>query len=209
MRERLDADGCALLALGERDVRRAAKELRSLGVETVAICFLHSYRNPVHERRAAAILEELLPNVPLSLSSSVAPELREYPRASTTVINAAIQPVVAHYPRWVEAALRGLRLGGKLLLMQSSGGVIPFASDAERPISIVESGPAASVMAAAHLGKTLDCAELVSLDMGGTTAKAGLLRNGSPEVTREYEVGRPPTPGPRGCAAGGIPSERR
>jgi N-methylhydantoinase A len=167
VRERLDAQGNVLIKLNEVDVQRAARGLRAQAVEAVPICFLHSYLNPVHEMRAAEILAKMLPGTPLSVSSTVAPEFREYLRASTTVINASIQPVVVRYLQRVEDALRARGLAGKLLLMQSNGGVTPFAAAAERPVSIVESGPAAGVVAAAHLGKTLARRNLVSLDMGG------------------------------------------
>jgi N-methylhydantoinase A len=187
--ERLDAFGNVLLPLDEDAVRRAARRLKAEGVEAVAICFLHGYRNGEHERRAAAIVAAEFPEAVLSVSSAIAPEIREYFRASTTVINASVRPIVERYLRSIEARLRagGMRAG--LLVMQSSGGVLTFAAAAEKPVFMIESGPAAGVIAAAYLGGVLGQQDVISFDMGGTTAKVGLIQNGQPGITKEYEVG--------------------
>jgi N-methylhydantoinase A len=187
--ERLDARGEVLMPLDEAALRDVAARLRAEGVEAVALCFLHSYVNPVHERRAAEILRELLPDVVLSASSEVAPEFREYSRASTTVINAVIRPVVERYLARIERRLAESGVRAKLLVMQSSGGVYTFAAARERPVFMVESGPAAGVIAATHLGAQLGCRNVISFDMGGTTAKVGLVQDGTPRITRDYEVG--------------------
>jgi N-methylhydantoinase A len=187
--ERLDARGEVVTPLDEEAVRRAAAALRAEGVQAIAVCFLHAYRNPIHEQCAGAILRAAFPEAVVSLSSEVAPEFREYVRASTTVINAAVTPVVARYLQGIEDRLRAAGVTGELLVMQSSGGVFTFAAARARPVFMVESGPAAGVVAATHLGATLGYSEVISFDMGGTTAKAGLVQGGQPGVTKDYEVG--------------------
>ena len=203
--ERLDARGNALTPLDETALHGAAARMRYEGVESVAVCFLHSYLNPAHEKRAAEILKTALPQAVLSLSSEVAPEFREYFRASTTVINAAVRPVVARYLHDIEARLRERGLTSELLVMQSSGGVFSFAAAGERPVFMVESGPAAGVIAAAHLGATLGYRDLISLDMGGTTAKTGLIQDSMPRVTKDYEVGHSARAGTGASRGGGYP----
>jgi N-methylhydantoinase A len=189
VRERLGPAGEVLVELDDGSVRAAAGVLAGAGVESVAVCLLHAYVNPEHERRVGAILAEELPGVPVSLSSDVAPEFREYLRASTTVINAAIRPVVARYLERIERRLAEAGVAAKLLVMQSSGGVFGSDAAARRPVFMVESGPAAGVIAAAHLGSTVDRPDILSFDMGGTTAKVGLIRDGQPSVTKDYNVG--------------------
>ncbi|HKF75537.1 MAG TPA: hydantoinase/oxoprolinase family protein [Candidatus Dormibacteraeota bacterium] len=203
--ERLDAEGRVLAELDEGAVREAARELGRLGVESVAVCLLHSYVNPSHERRVAELIGEELPGVLVSISSDVAPEIREYLRASTTVINASIRPVVAGYLANVEARLRDAGIAAELLVMQSSGGVYSSRAAGERPAFMVESGPAAGVIAAAALGAGLDRPEIISFDMGGTTAKVGLIRGGEPTITKEYQVGASAHAGIAGLAASGYP----
>lgn len=187
--ERLGAQGQTLLPLDEAAVRHVGAQLQREGVEAVAVCLLHAHANPVHEQRVYTILTEALPTVPISLSSAVAPEFREYTRASTTVINACIQPVVARYLARIEDNLRAEGITAELLLMQSSGGVFTFAEARRKPVFMVESGPAAGVIAATYVGESLGYKEIISFDMGGTTAKAGLIQDGTPKVTKEYEVG--------------------
>jgi N-methylhydantoinase A len=187
--ERLDARGQVLIPLDEAAVAQVADDLRREGVQAVAICLLHAYLNPAHERRVAEILRARLPEVSVSASSEVAPEFREYTRASTTVINAAIQPVVARYLGSIEERLRADGLDAELLVMQSSGGMFPFAAARERPVFMVESGPAAGVIAAGYLGDQIGQPNVISFDMGGTTAKAGLIQDGVPRITKDYEVG--------------------
>jgi len=187
--ERLDARGQVLTPLDESAVLGVAEQLRREGVESVAVCLLHAYTNPAHEKRVGEIIQEILPEAILSLSSEVAPEFREYFRASTTVINASIRPVVARYLERIETRLRDEGLAAELLLMQSSGGVFTFAQARQKPVFMVESGPAAGVISAAHLGSILGHGNVISFDMGGTTAKVGLIQDGSPKITKDYEVG--------------------
>ena len=203
--ERLDARGNVALPLDEDAMRRVAERLRAEAVEAVAVCFLHSHMNPAHERRAGEILREVMPRAVISLSSEVAPEFREYFRASTTIINAGIQPVVARYLERIESRLRETGLSAELLLMQSSGGVFTFDAARERPVFMVESGPAAGVIASAYLGQAIGRPNLLSLDMGGTTAKTGLIQDGTPHVTKEYEVGAAAISSERGAKGGGYP----
>lgn len=203
--ERLDAHGKVLKPLNEAAVRKAAKQLKKEGVQSVAVCLLHSYVNPAHEKRVGEILREVFPDAVVSLSSDVAPEFREYLRASTTVINACIRPVVAHYIQSIEDRLREAGLPGELLVMQSSGGVFTAQATREKPVFIVESGPAAGVMAATHLGTTLGFRDVLSFDMGGTTAKAALIQNGTPHVTKDYEVGAEAKSGHGSQRGGGYP----
>ena len=187
--ERLDFRGDVVKSLDEFDVRRVARRLRDEEVESVAVCLLHSYLNPSHERRIGEILAEELPDLLVSLSSEVAPEFREYFRASTTTINASIVPVVSRYLGNIQRRVRSLGMTGELLVMQSNGGVLTFEAAKDRPVFMVESGPAAGVLAASQLGSTLGHRDVISFDMGGTTAKAGLVENGNPRVTKDFEVG--------------------
>jgi N-methylhydantoinase A len=189
VRERLGPSGDVLTPLDDESVRAAAALLRREEVESVAVCLLHSYVNPEHELRVGAILAEELPGVPISLSAEVAPEFREYLRASTTVINAAIRPVVERYLEQIERRLAEAGIDAKLLVMQSSGGVFSSEAAARKPVFMVESGPAAGVIASAYLGETIGRPDILSFDMGGTTAKVGLIQGDQPSVTKDYTVG--------------------
>ncbi len=203
--ERLDYRGQVLTPLDERAVREVAERLRHEPIEAIAVCTLHSYINPMHEKQIGEILSEVLPNTIISLSSEVAPEIREYYRASTTVINASIRPVVSRYLQNIETRLHEMGLRAELLVMQSSGGVFTFAAAREKPVFMVESGPAAGVIAAAYLGETIGHRNVISFDMGGTTAKAGLIENGKPKVTKEYEVGATAQAGSGRARGSGYP----
>ena len=203
--ERLDFRGDVLVPLDEGAVRQVAKQLDNEGVESVAVCLLHSYINPEHEKRIGEILGEMLPSVLFSLSSEVAPEFREYFRASTTVINAAIRPVVSRYLKRIQDRVRGSGVEGELLVMQSSGGVLTFEAAIERPVFMVESGPAAGVIGASYLGSSLGHENVISFDMGGTTAKTGLIENGTPRVTKDYEVGGTAAATEHGSRGSGYP----
>jgi N-methylhydantoinase A len=191
--------------LDEGSVRDAARLLAREEVESVAVCLLHAYVNPEHERRVGAIFAEELPGIPVSLSSDVAPEFREYLRASTTVINTVIRPVVGRYLERIEQRLAEAGITARLLVMQSSGGVFGSEAAAHRPVFMVESGPAAGVIAAAHLGSTIDRPDILSFDMGGTTAKVGLIRGGRPSVTKDYQVGGHASAGIGGMSLSGYP----
>jgi N-methylhydantoinase A len=187
--ERLDAVGQVVLPLDEQEAEQIGRELARAKVESVAVCLLHSYVNAVHEQRLGAILRRHLPQASISLSSDVAPEFREYLRASTTVVNAGVRPIVKRYLSGIRHGLDAYGLEADMLVMQSNGGLMTTESAAERPVFMVESGPAAGVMAATHLGRTINISNLISFDMGGTTAKVGLVLEGRPTVTKDYEVG--------------------
>ena len=205
VRERLGPGGEVLTPLDEPSVRRVAAALRDAGVESVAVCLLHSYVDPAHERRVGEILADELPGIPISLSSDVAPEFREYLRASTTVINAAIRPVVARYLENIERRLADAGVAAELLVMQSSGGVFGAGAAAQKPVFMVESGPAAGVIASANLGSVLGKDDVISFDMGGTTAKVGLIQGGTPSVTKDYSVGSHASAGVGGLSLSGYP----
>lgn len=187
-RERLLWDGTVRTPLDEAGVRAAAKAMLAGGVRSAAICFLHSYVNPAHEERAAEILREEAPDLPVSLSSQVSPVFREYERASTTVVNAYVMPAVRAYIRRIEEGLKGRGFSGSLFVMQSNGGIA--ASDVvERfPIRIIESGPAAGALTAARYAEAAGTGNLLSFDMGGTTAKVCLIEGGRPSLTGSFEV---------------------
>ena len=187
--ERLDATGAVLTPLDEQAVREAAQRLKAQGVEALGVCYLHAYLDSAHEARTREIVHEVFPEAVVSLSSEVAPEFREYFRASTTLINAGVRPIVERYLANIEARLRDAGLEGQLLVMQSSGGVLTFEAARTKPVFMVESGPAAGVIVSAHLGEVLGFDNILSFDMGGTTAKAGLVEHGTPGITKEYEVG--------------------
>jgi N-methylhydantoinase A len=171
-------------------VERLAGQLKDAGVQAVAICFLHSYRNPEHERAAAAILEELLPGVRIAVSAEVAGEIREYERSSTALVNVYVQRLVDEYLDRIQNTLRELGSGARLLVMLSSGATATVQTARRFPVRMIESGPAAGALAAAHLGAAAGRPDLLSFDMGGTTAKACLIERGRPLVADEFEVDR-------------------
>lgn len=188
--ERVLSDGSILVPLDRREVQELGRTLTSEGIEAVAVCFLHSYINPSHEREAGAILADVAPSLVVSLSSDVVPEIREYERASTTIANVYVRPVVARYLARIKEGLQDLGCNAPLLIMLSSGGICTVETAARYPIRLVESGPAAGALAAAHIGTMTGRRSLLSFDMGGTTAKCCLIDNGQPSVTTEFEVSR-------------------
>ena len=188
--ERLLPDGAVLRPLDEAAARRVVAELIDAGVEAVAICLLHAYLNPIHERRLAALLREAAPHVAVSCSSEVVPEIREYERASTTTANVYVAPLMARYLEDLERRLHGLGIPGQLYVMQSSGGIALPPLARRLPIRLVESGPAAGALAAAQAARERGDSRLLSFDMGGTTAKACVIDGGAPLVAREFEVAR-------------------
>ena len=187
--ERLNFAGEVLEPLSEQAVRKAVAELADESVESIAVCLLHSYRNATHERRIEEILSELLPDVPVSLSSELCPEMREYFRASTTVINAILMPVVGRYLARIQSRLSEIGVEAGLHLMTSAGGTVSADVAASQPVQLIESGPAAGVIAATYIGRQVGIDNLISFDMGGTTAKVGLVENGVPKISPHFEVG--------------------
>lgn len=188
--ERVLADGTVLEPLDEDSVARVAERLRELGVESAAICLLHSYANPIHERRLASVLAELAPEIEVTLSCDVAPEWREFERTSTAAANAYVKPLVQRYMARLEEGFAELGAAGRLYVMLSQGGVTSARMASELAIQLVESGPAGGVMAAAFLGQRLGLKDLISFDMGGTTAKVSLIEDGAALQVPEMEVAR-------------------
>jgi len=187
--ERLDGKGSVVTPLDEAQVRDLAAVLAETGVEAIAISLLHAYANPTHERRIAELLRASLPSCFISVSSDVLPEIREYERTSTTVVNAYIGPVMSQYLQSLRARLTESDIHAPLLMMQSSGGTMDVKQVLARPATVVESGPAAGVIGAARLGTRAGHENLITFDMGGTTAKASLIEAGQAVATDEYEVG--------------------
>jgi N-methylhydantoinase A len=189
VKERLDSRGNVVEPLDEAQVRALAVTLADAGVEAVAISFLHAYANPAHERRVAELLREALPGCFISVSSEVLPEIREYERTSTTVVNAYVGPVVSRYLQSLRERLTSNGIRARLLMMQSSGGTMDVQQVLAKPAIVVESGPAAGVIGAARLGARAGHESVITFDMGGTTAKASLIDAGRVVATDEYEVG--------------------
>ncbi len=190
IRERITRDGEVRVPLDRDQVRRALRALVRQGVAAVAVCFLHAYRNPVHEQEVRRLIREEFPHLAVSLSSEVSPEIREYERTSTTVCNAYVQPLVDRYLHRLEDALAEQGFRGRLLLMLSSGTLAAPDLARQFPVRLLESGPAAGALLAGALGGRLGRPDLVAFDMGGTTAKICLVRDGRPTVTSMLEVAR-------------------
>ena len=188
--ERLSAQGDILRPLDETEVRAAAQALKAQGVEAVAVCLLHAYLDPAHERRIGAMLAEELPGIPVTLSSDVAPEIREYERANTACVNAYVLPLMDRYLAKLEQELHRRGLQGPLHLMLSAGGIATVRYARANPVQLIESGPAAGATAAMHVGAACGLSEMISFDMGGTTAKMCLIEGGEAEHSSTFEAAR-------------------
>ena len=188
--ERITADGAIVTALNAAQVQRLLRRLEQRGVEAVAVCLLHSYRNPAHEQAVGDIAKDTAPRLRVSLSSSVVPEIKEYERASTTLCNAYVQARVDAYLGRLERGLHNAGFRGAFFLMQSSGGLIQPAVAREFPVRILESGPAGGALAAGNVGRLAGQPRLLSFDMGGTTAKLAVIDDGEPVVAPGFEVAR-------------------
>ena len=186
--ERLHATGLVLEPLDEASVRMAVEGLKAQGCESIAVCLLHSYANPAHERRIGELVRDLAPGVAITLSSDVLPEMKEYERTTTTVLNAYAKPVTARYLTRLEERVKTLGFSGELLLMQSSGGINSVGFAREFPVQIIESGPAAGTLGAAHFARLAHLDKVLAFDMGGTTAKLALVENGKALRTNDFEV---------------------
>lgn len=187
--ERLDHVGNVLKPLDLTTLDPIVDAIKAAGIEAVAVCFLHSYRNAAHEQTVGDLLARKLPGVYVSLSHRVLPEMLEFERTSTTVVNAYVAPLIARYLKVLRDQLNGLGTRAPLLVMQSNGGLISAGAAAERPVTIIESGPAAGVVAAARLAHDCGFADVITLDMGGTTTKASIIEGGEMLRATEYEVG--------------------
>ena len=188
--ERLDPEGNVLTPLDEAEAKEVIGRLRNMGVEAVAVTLLHSFLNPAHERRIEALIREQDPAILTSISSEVSPEIREHPRSSTTLANAYVRPIMRTYLELLSRRIRDEGIRTELYIMLSNGGIATVETAKSFPIRLIESGPAAGAMAAAHTGNQLALKDLISFDMGGTTAKTCFIENGRPTTVTEFEVAR-------------------
>jgi len=187
--ERLLSSGDVHEQLNCTDVTEACQRFAEQGVAAVAVCFLHSYINPEHERMVGDLLQKALPGVFVTLSHEILREYREFERMSTTVVNAYIGPKVGGYVRSLKSILATVGFRGELSIMRSNGGVMTPEAATERPVAMMESGPVGGIIASARVGQAVGFANIISFDMGGTTAKASLVRDGEPTLAPGYYVG--------------------
>jgi N-methylhydantoinase A len=188
VRERVDRHGVVLLPLELDDLETVVATCRRDGVEAIAVCLLHSYAHPAHEQDVRDALVSALPQIPVTISSEITREWREYERSSTAVLNSYVQPTVDRYLGGLERRLAESGLRARLQVVQSSGGTTSLQAARRTPIRLVESGPAAGVIGAARLGERLDEPNVLYLDIGGTTAKCSLIEDGEPKTTTEYRI---------------------
>ena len=186
--ERMLADGRVWLPLDAERLRQICERLRAENVEAVAICFLHAYTNPEHENAALEVARQALPGCAISVSHQVAPGMREYPRASTTIANAYVQPITERYLARLDGGLKASGIAAPLNIMLSSGGTTTVAAARAFPIRLVESGPAGGALAGLHWGGLLGERDVLAFDMGGTTAKAAMTRAGELAISHQSEV---------------------
>jgi N-methylhydantoinase A len=187
--ERIDAHGRISRPLDLGEVERVLDRLVAEKIEALAVCLLNSYANPAHEERIAELVRTRAPGLTLSVSAEVLPEIREYERTSTTVINAYVMPIVRRYLGTLQRGLDGRGVSAPLMIMQSNGGLMTDEAAAARPVHIIESGPAAGVVGAQALARKIGLGKLVTFDMGGTTAKASIVEDGEVSRATEYQVG--------------------
>jgi N-methylhydantoinase A len=189
VKERVKASGAIELDLDLSDARSQVKALVAEGVEAIAVCLINSFANPTHELMIKQVIEDEAPGLIYCISYSVLPEIKEYARTSTTVINAYVMPIVATYLKALRAGLNKTGVPAPLLLMQSNGGLTTDAAAAERPINIIESGPAGGVVGGQAIAQTKNLDKIITFDMGGTTAKASMVEDGNVMRAQEYAVG--------------------
>ena len=187
--ERVSITGDVSTPLSIEDAENAVERLVSEGVEAIAVCLLNSFSNPIHERQILEIIQHRAPHLLCSISSEVHPEIKEYERTSTTVVNAYIKPIVSRYLQSMREILEDRNVKGSLLLMQSSGGLTTVDEAIEKPVNIIESGPAAGVIGAQMLARHHGLGNIITLDMGGTTAKASIIEKGIVNRSKEFQVG--------------------
>ena len=203
LNERISAKGEELISVNVAELSQLKDHLKTTGVESIAICLLHSYAYPKHEILVGNFLREHLPEVQVSVSSEVLRERKEYERTATTVVNAYVRPVMQQYLTALNKGLEALDINAPLLIMQSAGGLTPEKEAAQRPVYVLESGPAAGVLAAKFSADQLGLNNVITLDMGGTTAKASLIEEGKVGYSPEYEVGASLSSGNRLVGGGG------
>jgi N-methylhydantoinase A len=187
--ERINARGEVLISLNEAAVEEIAVTLRKRRVEAVAVCLLHAYANPAHERRIGEMVRQAMPNLFVTLSHEILREYREYERTSTTALNAYVGPRVEAYLLRLETYLRAERFDGQIQIMRSNGGVMSIKLAREQPVSMMESGPVAGMIGAGRLALDLGLERCIGFDMGGTTAKTSLITNGAPAIEEGYVIG--------------------
>jgi N-methylhydantoinase A/oxoprolinase/acetone carboxylase beta subunit len=190
VRERIDKDGKIVTELNESQLKSVLHQLIGQGAESVAVCFLNSYANPCHERRAGEIITQEAPALSVSLSSDVAAALREDERFSTAAINAYVMPLSERYLTNLSAKLAAVGFNGALFIMLSNGGLTTFENAKRFPVRLIESGPAGGTMAAVFYSDVLDSKNLVAFDMGGTTAKISMVQEGKPALAATFEAAR-------------------
>lgn len=186
--ERINSKGEVLRELELAEVRQVVRKMKEEGVKSVAVCLLHSYMNPKHEQKICGVIKEEYPMAYVSASSDVQPEFREYERLSTTVLNAYVMPRAVEYIRDLEQRLRKIGVQVPLHIMRSSGGMTTVETAMVEPISIMESGPAAGAIMASYVSRMTGLQKAVSLDIGGTTAKMGIILGGEPRIVAEYNI---------------------
>ena len=188
--ERIRSDGTILKPLDPEEARLVVNRLIDMGVESIAVCLLNSFENPAHELVIKEIINAQAPDIPVSISYEVLPQIREYERTSTTVTNAYVKPLTGRYLSKLSKRLEAIGSKGKLFIMLSSGGITSVETAAEFPVRIIESGPTAAVISGQYYGKLFDIPEMFCFDMGGTTAKSCLIQRGVAGVVPTFEVGR-------------------
>lgn len=188
--ERITSNGLVIKSLEADDVQKVLSELLALGIESLAVCLLNSYENPVHEIKIKEIVNRLAPDLSLSTSFEVLPQIREYERTCTTATNAYVKPITARYLAKLSSRLEALGFKGKLFIMLSSGGITSVETAQQFPVRIIESGPTAAVIASQHYGRMFQIKDMFCFDMGGTTAKSCLIQKGQAGLVSTFEVGR-------------------
>ncbi len=188
--ERIRSDGTVLKPLDPEDARRVVSKLLDMGVESIAVCLINSFENPKHEFMLKEIIQEEAPEISVSISYDVLPQIREYERTSTTVTNAYVKPLTGRYLAKLSGRLSSIGFGGKLFIMLSSGGITSVETAAEFPVRIIESGPTAAVISGQYFGRLFNIQDMFCFDMGGTTAKSCLIQGGVAGVVPTFEVGR-------------------
>jgi N-methylhydantoinase A len=188
--ERVTSDGRVIKALEVQQVRQVLASLLASGIESLAVCLINSYENPVHERMIKEIVNQEAPELSLSTSFEVLPQIREYERTCTTATNAYVKPITAKYLAKLSSRLESLGFKGKLFIMLSSGGITSVETARQFPVRIIESGPTAAVIASQHYGRMFEIKDMFCFDMGGTTAKSCLIQKGQAGLVSTFEVGR-------------------
>jgi len=188
--ERVRSDGSILKPLDPEEARQVVRTMIKLGVESIAVCLINSFENPVHELMLKKIIEEEAPEISISISYQVLPQIKEFERTSTTVTNAYVKPLTGRYLSKLAGRLQAIGFHGKLFIMLSSGGVTSVETAAQFPVRVIESGPTAAVIAGQYFGRLFNISEMFCFDMGGTTAKSCLIQKGVAGVVPTFEVGR-------------------